>query len=146
MASSPARGFLNENKWIPKHPYWNDREPIDPANVSVRDGMLPLRSTTGVATLDAVKNPEKEVWVQTACVTRSLHTGRFEGHLGYGIFTVLESMRPLRALTCPTDGVPCATKTNSKSSYMPITSRRACMNLSGSQTLMSSENPSLVGR
>jgi beta-glucanase (GH16 family) len=62
---------LDEKKWMPKHAYWNGREPsrFDPANVSVKDGTLRLSSTTQVASLDTIKNPEKDVWVQAACVS-----------------------------------------------------------------------------
>jgi beta-glucanase (GH16 family) len=62
---------LDERKWLPKHPDWKGREPsiYDPSNVSVKDGMLHLRNTTRLKTLDGVKNPEKDVWVQSACVS-----------------------------------------------------------------------------
>jgi beta-glucanase (GH16 family) len=62
---------LDEKKWMPKHAYWNGREPsrFDPANVSVKDGMLRLSSTTKVTSLDSIKNPEKDVWVQAACIS-----------------------------------------------------------------------------
>jgi beta-glucanase (GH16 family) len=62
---------LDEAKWMPKHAYWNGREPsrFDPANVSVKDGMLRLRSTTKVSTLEGIKNPEKDVWVDAACIS-----------------------------------------------------------------------------
>jgi hypothetical protein len=61
---------LDETKWMPRCPYWNGREPsrFDPANVTVRDGLLRLRSTTQAVSLDGIKNPEKDVWVQSACV------------------------------------------------------------------------------
>ena len=61
---------LDEAKWQPMCPYWKGREPsaFDPANVSVGDGMLRLRSTTRVATLDGIRDPQKEVWVGAACV------------------------------------------------------------------------------
>ena len=64
-------GVLDENKWMPKHAYWNGRAPSvhDPANVSVKDGMLRLRNTTKVTTLDNIKDPQKDVWVQAACVS-----------------------------------------------------------------------------
>ena len=64
---------LDDKKWLPKHPDWKGREPsvYDPSNVSVKDGMLHLCNTTRVKTLDAVKNPEKDVWVQSACVSSS---------------------------------------------------------------------------
>ena len=62
---------LDAGKWMPKHAYWNGRAPsvFAPTNVSVRDGMLRLRSTSNVATLEGVKDPEKDVWVQAACVS-----------------------------------------------------------------------------
>ncbi len=62
---------LDLRKWMPKHAYWNGRPPsvFDPANVSVQDGMLRLRNTTKVTTLDTIKNPEKDVWVQAACIS-----------------------------------------------------------------------------
>jgi len=52
---------LDERKWLPKHPDWKGREPsvFDPSNVSVKDGMLQLRNTTRLKTLDGLKNPEK---------------------------------------------------------------------------------------
>jgi hypothetical protein len=61
---------LDGTKWMPKCPYWKGREPSqhDPANVSVKDGLLLLRNTTRVTTPDGIKNPEKDVWVQAACV------------------------------------------------------------------------------
>jgi beta-glucanase (GH16 family) len=61
---------LDETKWTPKHPYWKGREPsqFDPANVSVKDGLLRLCSTTRVETLEGIGNPEKDIWVQAACV------------------------------------------------------------------------------
>jgi len=64
-------GALDEQKWLPKHAYWNGREPSahDPANVSVKDGMLRLRNTTRVTTLEGIKNPEKDVWLQAACIS-----------------------------------------------------------------------------
>jgi Secretion system C-terminal sorting domain len=55
---------LDGNKWIPKHPYWNGREPSQfvPANVSVSGGNLRLKST--------VKNANQQGnWVNSACVT-----------------------------------------------------------------------------
>jgi len=62
---------LDATKWIPRQPYWNGREPsqFDPANVSVEDGLLRLRSTSKVATLEGIQNPDKDVWVQAACVS-----------------------------------------------------------------------------
>ncbi len=62
---------LDLKKWQPIHPYWNGREPsaFDPANVSVKDGMLQLHSTAKVDSLDSVKNPDKDIWIGSACVT-----------------------------------------------------------------------------
>jgi len=64
---------LDERKWLPQAPDWKGREPsvFDPSNVSVKDGMLQLRNTTRLKTLDGLKNPEKDVWVQSACVSSS---------------------------------------------------------------------------
>jgi hypothetical protein len=55
---------LDGNKWMPRHPYWNGREPSQfvPANVSVSGGNLRLKST--------VKNTSQQGnWVNAACVT-----------------------------------------------------------------------------
>jgi len=62
---------LDERKWLPKHPDWKGRAPsiYDPPNVSLQDGMLRLQNTTRLKTLDGAKDPEKEVWVQSACVS-----------------------------------------------------------------------------
>ena len=62
---------LDLKKWQPRHPYWNGREPsaFDPANVSVKGGMLQLRSTAKVDSLDGVRNPDKDIWVASACVS-----------------------------------------------------------------------------
>jgi len=62
---------LDAKKWQPKHPYWNGREPsaFAPANVSVKDGMLQLRSTAKVDSLNGVKDVNKDIWVASACVT-----------------------------------------------------------------------------
>jgi beta-glucanase (GH16 family) len=62
---------LDGQKWQPGHPYWSGREPsaFDPANVSVKDGLLQLRSSAKVDTLDGIKNMDQDVWVASACVT-----------------------------------------------------------------------------
>ncbi|MGA2501082.1 MAG: family 16 glycosylhydrolase [Tepidisphaeraceae bacterium] len=64
---------LDLQKWMPKQPYWKGRAPSEfaPANVSVRDGMLELRSTATVQRMSDVKNPEKDIWVKAACVASS---------------------------------------------------------------------------
>lgn len=74
---------LDSRKWQPRHPYWSGRDPsrFDPENVSVRDGMLRLKSTTDLKSLAEVEDPEKDIWVRAACVTsrqRSAHHGFYE--------------------------------------------------------------------
>lgn len=61
---------LDPSKWQPRQPYWAGREPsrFDPANVSVRGGHLLLCSTTSIHSLTEVRDPLKDVWVQSACV------------------------------------------------------------------------------
>lgn len=62
---------LDPAKWMPKHAYWAGREPsrFDSANVRLRDGNLELKSTTPLADLSTIKNPEKDVWVTAACIS-----------------------------------------------------------------------------
>ena len=62
---------LDTSKWLDYHPYWGGREPSqhDPANVSVRDGLLHLKSTTDIDDISEVADPEQDVWVSAACVT-----------------------------------------------------------------------------
>ncbi len=62
---------LDSMKWMPRHAYWEGREPsrFDPANVAVRRGSLHLKSTARIADLREVKDPMKDVWVSSACVT-----------------------------------------------------------------------------
>jgi hypothetical protein len=64
-------GKLDGSKWTPHHPYWKGREPSQfvEENVSVRDGNLELRSTTGLKDLSQVKDPWRDIWVQSACVS-----------------------------------------------------------------------------
>ncbi|MHC4252340.1 MAG: family 43 glycosylhydrolase, partial [Planctomycetota bacterium] len=74
---------VDGTKWLTHHPYWKGREPsrFDPANVSVRDGKLRLRSTTDVDDLSGVKDPKKDVWVRSACLSskrRSASYGYYE--------------------------------------------------------------------
>jgi hypothetical protein len=55
---------LDGNKWMPRHPYWNGREPSQflQSNVSVSGGNLRLKST--------VRNANQQGnWVNSACVT-----------------------------------------------------------------------------
>ncbi len=61
---------LDAGKWTPHHPYWKGREPsrFNEANVSVHDGKLELRSTTKVTQLSEIKNPQQDIWVDSACV------------------------------------------------------------------------------
>ena len=62
---------LDTARWMPKHAYWKGREPsrFEPANVSVADGRLRLRSTTERTTLDGLADPHKDVWVSAACIS-----------------------------------------------------------------------------
>jgi hypothetical protein len=62
---------LDTDKWLTHHPYWKGREPshFEPANVTVHDGHLFLRSTTKIDDLASVANPQKDVWVQSACLS-----------------------------------------------------------------------------
>ena len=62
---------LDAAKWLPYQPYWQGREPsrFEPKNVMVSGGNLLLRSTPKVADLAEVKNPEADVWVNSACVS-----------------------------------------------------------------------------
>jgi beta-glucanase (GH16 family) len=62
---------MDQSKWTPNHPYWKGRQPsrFSEANVSIRDGRLELRSTTRVKQLSEVKNPQHDVWVDSACLS-----------------------------------------------------------------------------
>lgn len=62
---------LDAAKWLPYQPYWKGREPsqFEPQNVVVRGGRVDLRSTPAVESLTEVKNPEKDIWVHSACVS-----------------------------------------------------------------------------
>lgn len=62
---------LDPGKWLPYQPYWKGRQPsqFEPKNVAVSGGNLLLRSTPKVADLAEVKNPESDVWVNSACVS-----------------------------------------------------------------------------
>ena len=62
---------LDTKKWLNYHPYWKGREPshFEPSNVSVSGGQLRLRSDTLLPDLTGVKDPEKDVWVRSACVS-----------------------------------------------------------------------------
>ena len=61
---------LDASKWLPYQPYWQGRPPsrFSTNNVLVRDGHLELRSTGLVTNLSQVKDPEKDIWVEAACV------------------------------------------------------------------------------
>jgi hypothetical protein len=62
---------LDASKWMDFHPYWDGREPsrFDPRNVSLSAGILRLVSVPLVSDLGTVRNPEKDVWVGSACVS-----------------------------------------------------------------------------
>ena len=70
---------LDDSKWLPYLPYWKGRPPsqFEPKNVSVADGMLMLRSTAMVDNLAGVKDPEKDIWVASACVSSKKPTASF---------------------------------------------------------------------
>jgi len=67
---------LDPTKWLPTFPTWKGREPsqFSKENVSVGDGMLRLRSTSRVESLEGITNPEKDVWVDAACVSSKKRT------------------------------------------------------------------------
>jgi beta-glucanase (GH16 family) len=73
---------LNADKWVPYHHYWKGRQPsrFNPNNVLVKDGTLQLRSTPRVESVDDVNNPEKDVWVNSACISSR------EGSASYGYY------------------------------------------------------------
>jgi beta-glucanase (GH16 family) len=62
---------LDSSKWAPSHPYWKGREPsrFNEANVSTHHGRLELRSTAAVKALSDVKDLQKDIWVNSACVS-----------------------------------------------------------------------------
>jgi beta-glucanase (GH16 family) len=70
---------LDPEKWQPIQPYWKGREPshFDPANVDVKDGRLELHSTTKVDSLVGIADPQKDVWVQSACVSSKAPTASY---------------------------------------------------------------------
>lgn len=75
-------GELDASRWIPYHPYWQGRAPsrFDTNNVSVGDGLLWLRSVSLVESLDEVGDPQKDIWVHSACVTS------VDSSAGYGYY------------------------------------------------------------
>ena len=70
---------LDGAKWLPYHPYWDGREPSHFAsqNAATSHGILELRSTSSVKNLADVKNPEKDVWVLSACVASRQPIARY---------------------------------------------------------------------
>lgn len=73
---------LDGSKWLDYHPYWKGREPSHhlPDNVWVADGTLRLTNTSRVDDLSEVADPEKDVWVDAACVTS------IERNVSYGYY------------------------------------------------------------
>lgn len=61
---------VDPGKWTPNHPYWKGREPsrFSEGSISVRRGNLEIRSTTHVRDLSEIKDPQKDIWVQSGCV------------------------------------------------------------------------------
>jgi beta-glucanase (GH16 family) len=70
---------LDDSKWLPYLTYWKGRPPsqFEPKNVSVSNGTLKLRSTAMVDSLAEVKDPEKDIWVASACVSSKKPTASF---------------------------------------------------------------------
>lgn len=63
---------LSLDKWKPNmSSSWKGREPshFSTENVSVSDGNLVLRTTSRVDDVSTVANPEKDVWINAACVS-----------------------------------------------------------------------------
>jgi beta-glucanase (GH16 family) len=62
---------LDTAKWQPIQPYWAGRPPsqFDPANVSVSHGALRLLSTTRLQNLKGIADQDKDIWIQSACVS-----------------------------------------------------------------------------
>ncbi|MEM6644954.1 MAG: family 16 glycosylhydrolase [Bacteroidota bacterium] len=62
---------LDLDKWTPFHPYWDGREPSQfvVANVSLGDGNALLKATPKVQSMDEVRDPESDVWVNSSCIT-----------------------------------------------------------------------------
>lgn len=62
---------FDREKWNDYHPGWRGRQPsaFKKSNAFVKDGNLCLRSTSRVKSLDEVKDPMKDVWVDAAAVS-----------------------------------------------------------------------------
>lgn len=65
---------LDLTKWNPLHPYWKGREPskFSPNNVMLKAGCLELRSSSIVNDLTKVPNPNKDFWVNAACISSKM--------------------------------------------------------------------------
>jgi hypothetical protein len=93
---------LDTAKWMPRHAYWEGRQPsrFDSANVTVRGGSLRLKSTTRISALGEVKDPMKDVWVSAACVTSKAPIcsyGYYEWNLGWRRLSAPDQNRPHHA-------------------------------------------------
>lgn len=67
---------LDTTKWMPRHPYWEGRQPsaFKAGNVRVADGLLQLNSTSRVANMSEVADPLVDVWVDSAVVSSVAQT------------------------------------------------------------------------
>ena len=77
---------LDASKWMDFHPYWQGREPsrFEPRNAVLSGGILRLLSVPLIDDLGAAKNPEKDVWVGSACVSSrraSVSYGYYEARM-----------------------------------------------------------------
>jgi len=77
---------LDPTKWLNYHPYWAGRAPSNHKreNVSVTEGFLRLANTSRVDDLESVADPQKDIWVDAACVAsknRDVNYGYYEARV-----------------------------------------------------------------
>jgi hypothetical protein len=65
------QGYLDTTIWLDFHPSWVGRIPSHfvRENVWVADGLLHLRSTSRIDSMDEVKDSLNDVWVNSACMS-----------------------------------------------------------------------------
>lgn len=83
---NPRGDGIDDAKWWDDHPQWNGRLPsqFSAANSWVDEGMLNLRGTSRVTSLDQVANPDSDHWIDTAAVvskTRATHGSYYEARV-----------------------------------------------------------------